>query len=156
MTLLEKWLDQGCSPKNIERKLKTLLRNPHWTEFFCFDDRDICITYCFSRRHMCNELELYDIPYISSVYNEESALQIIKKCIEENAYQIADWFSKPEKLMSFLCVGDEPVGIVRLQKESEFTPSFTALITLKKCGHSNRNRSGFFVESIVPIPEIKV
>ena len=105
---------------------------------------------------MRKEIETYDIPYVSSVYNEELALKIIQKCVEENANEIAQWFGRPEKTKSFLYVADEPIGIVRLKKDTEFTPSFTALVTLKKCGYSNRNRSGFYVESIVPIPEIKV
>ena len=156
MTLLEQWLDKGNSSENIERKLKTLLKNQRWTDLFCRDERDYYTGYCQTYAQMRKEIETYDIPYVSSVYNEELALKIIQKCVEENANQIAVWFGEPEKMKSFLYVADEPIGIVRLKKDTEFTPSFTALVTLKKCGYSNRNRSGFYVESIVPIPEIKV
>ena len=156
MTLLEQWLDKGNSSENIERKLKTLLKNQRWTDFFCRDEQDCYTGYCQTYAQMRKEIETYDIPYVSSVYNEELALQTIKKCIEENANQIAVWFGEPEKMKSFLYVADEPIGIVKLKKDSEFTPTFTALITLKKCGYSNRNRSGFFVSEIFPIPEIKV
>lgn len=156
MTLLEQWLDKGNSSENIERKLKTLLKNQRWTDLFCRDERDYYTGYCQTYAQMRKEIETYDIPYVSSVYNEELALKIIKDCIEENAKQIADWFGQPEKEHSLLYVGDTPIGIVILQKDEGFTATFTALVTLKKCGHSNRNRSGFYVESIVPIPEIKV
>ena len=156
MTLLEQWLDKGNSSENIERKLKALLKNQRWTDHFCRDERDCYVGYCQTYAQLRKEIETYDIPYVSSVYNEELALKIIKVCVEENANDMADWFGKPEKSMSFLYVGDEPIGIVRLQKESEFTPSFTALVTLKKCGYSNRNRSVFFVSEIIPIPEISI
>ena len=156
MTLLEQWLDKGNSSENIERKLKTLLKNQRWTDLFCRDEQDCYAGYCQTYAQMRKEIETYDIPYVSSVYNEELALQIIQKCVVENANEIAQWFGRPEKTKSFLYVADEPIGIVRLKKDTEFTPSFTVLVTLKKCGHSNRNRSGFYIESIVPIPEIKV
>ena len=156
MTLLEKWLDDGCSTENIERKLKILLKNQRWTDLFCRDEHDCYTGYCQTYAQMKKESELYDIQYVSSVYNEELALKIIKESVEKNAKEITDWFSQPEKEHSVLYVGNTPIGIVRLQKDSDFTPTFTALITLKKCGHSNRNRSGFYVESIVPIPEIPV
>ena len=154
MTLLEKWLNDGCSTENIERKLKILLKNQRWTDLFCRDEHDCYTGYCQTYAQMKKESELYDIQYISSVYNEELALQIIQKCVVENANEIAQWFGRPEKMKSFLYVADEPIGIVRLKKDTEFTPSFTVLLTLKKCGHSNRNRSGFFVSVIIPIPEL--
>ena len=156
MTLSEQWLDKGCSAENIERKLKTLLKNQRWTDYFCRDEQDCYVVYCQTNAQMRKEAETYDIPYVSSVYNEELALEIIRDCIKENAKQIADWFGQPEKTKSFLYVGNEPVGIVKLQKDLEFTPTFTALITLKKCGHSNRNCSGFFVSDLCPIPEIPI
>lgn len=156
MTFLERWLAEGCSAENIGQKLKMLLKNQRWTELFCRDERDCYVGYCQSKLHMRKELEKYDIPYVSSVYNEELALQIIKKCVDENANQIAVWFAQPEKTKSFLCVDDTPIGIVRMQGSQDYTASFTALITIQKCGNSNRNRSGFYIESISVIPELPI
>lgn len=154
MTLLEKWLDEVGSAENIERKLKMLLKNQRWTDLFCRDEKDCYVGYCQSNSQMRKEIEMYDTPYVSSVYNEEIALQIIRECVEENANQIAVWFAEPVKTQTFIYVGNTPIGIVRMQGSQDFTPTFTALLTIRKCGNSNRNRSGFFVESIVPIPEL--
>lgn len=156
MTLLEKWLEEGCSVENIERKIKKLLKNQRWTDLFCRDERDCYLGYCQSNNQMRKQIETYDTPYVSSVYNEEIALKIIKECIEKNANQIAVWFSEPKKTQTFIHVGNTPVGIVRMQGSQDFTPTFTTMITLKKSGYSNKNRSGFHVEEIIPIPELPI
>ena len=121
---------------------------------FCRDSQDCYVTYTQTYRHMRKDAEMLDIPYVSSVYNEELALKIIKEFIENNAEQIAKWLKQPEKSQVFFHVTDTPAGIVKEKNKDDFTPVFTVMITFRKCGHSNRNVSGFYIESIIPIPEI--
>lgn len=149
-------LDENYSTENIERKLIKLVKNQRWTNMFCRDERDCYVCYTQTYRNMCKDAEMLDIPYVSSVYNEELALQIIKKFVMNNAGQIAEWLAKPEKTNVFSYIHDTPLGIVKEKGKDDFANVFSAMITIRKCGNSNRNTSGFYVESITPIPEIAI
>lgn len=149
-------VDENCSAENIGRKLKQLLENKRWVDFFCRDERDCYVCYCQTDRELRKESEMYDMQYVSSVYNEELALQIIKEFIQTNAKETAEWLKSSEKTQTVVYVGDRSVGIVKMREDVGFTPVFTALVTLRKSLCSNKNRSGFYVESIIPIPELHI
>ena len=87
-------LNENHSVENIERKLIKLVKNQRWTNMFCRDERDSYVCYTQTYRNMCKDAEMLDIPCVSSVYNEELALQIIKKFVVNNARQIAEWLGK--------------------------------------------------------------
>ena len=66
---------------------------------------------------------------------------------------IAMWLKESDEVLSFLIAyEDMKIGTLMRKSEQEFTSC--AKITLRKCAEPCKNRSGFYVESIIPIPEI--
>ena len=139
---------------NIERKLNKIIKNNRWTNLICVDETDKYVGYCKSLQRLQKELKIHKGPYASSVYNEELALQIIRECISINMQQIAIWLREPDRILSLLFIRETPLGIVLKQGNTDTESVFTASIILKKSDKPNKNRSGFYVSHITPVPEM--
>ena len=153
MTLYEEWINGNCSVLNIERKLNKMIHNQRWTNLFCRDSKDRLIPYTQSNRQMKRELKANCFRYVSSIFNEELALRLIRKAVGVNLSEIATWLRGEETSLNLLISSeDEPVGIVMRGENFVQDFSFNAMIILKKADKPCENRSEFYVEKIAPVP----
>ncbi|MBR4858830.1 MAG: hypothetical protein IKU08_06555 [Clostridia bacterium] len=125
-----------------------------WSNIWCRDDDDELITYTKSKNQLKKALKSTKEPYVSTIYNELLALELIRDAVYVYAQHIAIWLREPETSLSFLIATDDKIGEIYRSADSEPISSRCAMLTLRKSEEPCKNRSGFYVEKIFPIPEI--
>lgn len=139
---------------NINRKLQKLISGNRWTNIFCRDEEDGFVVYTQSNNRLFRELKASKVRYVSSIFNEELALRLIRKTINANMFDIANWLYGSETSLGILITESEPIGLV-IHKENQIQNfSSCAIMSLRKADEPCKNRSGFYVDRIVPIPEV--
>ncbi len=157
MTLLQKWIEKDCSVPNIERKIRKLVNNKGWTNIFCRTQEDMLVSYTKSNLQLKRELKTTKLPYVSSVFNEELALGLLRDTIQIYALHISAWLkddTEPE--INFLVSSEKPIGKVVFQDDFTEKVTSSAMMTIRKCTDDCMNCSGFYVEEITTIPELPI
>lgn len=81
-------------------------------------------------------------------------MRLIRKTINANLFDIANWLYGSETSLGILITESEPIGLV-IHKENQMQNfSSCAIMSLRKADEPCKNRSGFYVDRIVPIPEV--
>lgn len=154
ITLLNEWKNKDCSVLNIKRKIPKLISGNRWTNLFCRNEDDELVAYSQSNNQLFRALKANKIRYTSSVFNEESALRLIRETVSKNAFEIAKWLRGSDSSIGFLVTDSEPIGLVIHKENHVQNFSSCAVMSLRKADEPCKNRSGFFVDRIVPIPEV--
>lgn len=153
ITLLQEWQMKDCSELNIARKIQKLAQSDGWTNIFCRDKEGGLISYTYSKKQMSDKLKSNKKQYVSTVYNEQMALGIIRHAMVLYAEHIAVWMLNSDAPLCFLVAHDDgPIGKVYSEGEKNVATR-CAMITIKKSDLPCTNRSGFYVESLIPVPE---
>ncbi len=139
---------------NIERKLRKLISGNRWTNIFCRNEDDELVPYTKSKGQLFREIKTNKVRYVSSIFNEESALKLIRETVEKHTFEIANWLYGSDSSLGILVTVSEPIGITVHRENQMQNFSFCAIMSLRKVDELCKNRSGFFVDRIVPIPEI--
>ena len=151
--MLQEWQMRGCSELNIARKIQKLAMYDGWTNIFCRDKEGGLISYTYSKKQMSDKLKNNKKQYVSTAYNEQMALGIIRYAMALYAEHIAVWMLNSDAPMSFLVAHDDgPIGMVYTDADKAVATE-CAMITIKKSELPCNNRSGFYVESLIPVPE---
>ncbi len=95
-----------------------------------------------------------NVRYTSSIFNEELALKMIRETVSKHTFEIANWLYGPETSLGILVTESEPIGLVIHQENYVQNFSSCAIMSLRKADEPCENKSGFFVDRIVPIPEV--
>lgn len=157
MTLLQKWIEKDSSVPKIERKIRKLVCGKSWTNIFCRTPEDILVSYTKSNLQLRRELKSTKSPYVSSIFNEELALGLIRDTIQIYALHISAWLKdEAEPEINFLVSSDVPIGKVVFQNDFTETVTSSALMTVRKCTDDCMNCSGFYIEGITAIPELPI
>ena len=139
---------------NINRKLQKLVSGNRWTNIFCRNEDDDFVVYSQSNNRLFRELKASKVRYVSSIFNEELALRLIRKTINANLFDISNWLYGSETSLGILITESEPIGLV-IHKENQIQNfSSCAIMSLRKADEPCKNPSGFYVDRIVPIPEV--
>lgn len=139
---------------NIERKIQKLISGNRWTNLFCRNEDDELVAYSQSNNQLFRALKANKIRYTSSVFNEESALRLIRKTISKHSFEIANWLHGSDSSIGFLVTDSEPIGLV-IHKENQVQNfSSCAIMSLRKVDDLCKNKIGFFVDRLVPVPEV--
>ncbi|MEE1012439.1 MAG: hypothetical protein U0L11_10470 [Acutalibacteraceae bacterium] len=153
ITLLQEWQTKGCSELNIAREIQKLALSDGWTNIFCRDKEGGLISYTYSKKQMSDKMKNNKKQYVSTAYNEQMALGIIRYAVALYAEHIAVWMLNSDAPMCFLVAhNDGPIGTVYTDADKTVATRCT-MITIKKSDLPCNNRSGFYVESLIPVPE---
>ena len=153
ITLLQEWQTKGWSELNIAREIQKLALSDGWTNIFCRDKEGGLISYTYSKKQMSDKMKNNKKQYVSTVYNEQMALGIIRYAVALYAEHIAVWMLNSDAPMCFLVAhNDGPIGTVYTDADKTVATRCT-MITIKKSDLPCNNRSGFYVESLIPVPE---
>ena len=138
----------------MSRKIQKIALGNRWTNIWCRDGDDELISYTKSKNQLKKALESTKEPYVSTIYNELLALELIRDAVYVYAQHIAIWLREPETSLNFLVATDDKIGEIYKTADSEPIATRCAMLTIRKADEPCKNRSGFYVEKIVPIPEI--
>ncbi len=112
------------------------------------------MAYSQSNNQLFRALKANKIRYTSSVFNEESALRLIRETITKHSFEIANWLHGSDSSIGFLVTDSEPIGLVIHKENLVQNFSSCAIMSLRKVDDLCKNKSGFFVDRLVPIPEV--
>lgn len=154
ITLLNEWKNKDCSVLNIERKIQKLISGNGWTNLFCRNEDDELVSYTKNNNQLFRELKVNNVRYASSIFNEELALRLIRETVSKQAFDIAKWLRGSDSSIGFLVTDSEPIGLVIHKEKLVQNFSSCAIMSLRKTDEPCKNRSGFYVDRIVPIPEV--
>ena len=138
---------------NIARKIQKLSLSDGWTNIFCRDKNGELISYTYSKKQMSERLKNPSKQYVSTVYNEQMALGIIRHAMVLYAEHIAVWMLNSDAPLCFLVAHDDgPIGTIYTDTNQTIATR-CAMVTVKKSDLPCNNRSGFHVELLIPVPE---
>lgn len=131
-----------------------MLLGNSWTNYFCRDADDELVPYSKSHGLLLREFKISNIRYASSISNEELALKLIRETIDANSFDIANWLYGQESSLGIIVTASEPIGLVIHRENRVQNFSSCAIMSLRKADEPCKNRSGFYVDRIVPISEV--
>ncbi len=79
---------------------------------------------------------------------------MIRETVSKHSFDIANWLYGSDTSLGILITESEPVGLVFHRENQVQNFSSTAIMSLRKADEPCKNRSGFYVDRIVPIPEV--
>ncbi len=151
MTYADKIRKENLNLLQIQRDLREMLDSHTWTSHFCHCSNDKMQSYTDSLQNMKRRVNLSEIGYMSSVYSEDLALCLIKSCLDDNLYHIANFLLSEETSMELMgMMTDGPVGYI-VNRDRSVQEVSTVIISIRKSDKPCRNTSGFFVGYIYPI-----
>ncbi len=130
-----------------------MIESPVWTSLFCHDSQDFMCSYTESLNSLKQLIRISECKFVSSVYSEELALDLIKDAIQENIPYIAQWIISDDSSMQLMGFCDNVGYVVYKDKSIDDTANYV-VISLRKNEKPCRNSSGFYVEFIYPISDI--
>ena len=153
-TKIQEWHKNKATLPDVIADLKKMLEDKCWNSFFTHDESDNGVIYTSSKKYMLETVRLSHCGYASSVFSESLALQLINDALNENVEHIARWllFSS-DSSMSVMIFGDGPLGMVVFDDRSTTEVQYV-LMCLRKCEAPCHNSSGFFVEFLIPVPNL--
>ncbi len=153
MTYIDKCLKEKRSITQIQDDLKAMIESHVWTSHFCHNSKDFMCSYSDSLNSLKHMIRLSKCQFVSSVYSEDLALDLVKDALQENIPYIAQWILSNDSSMQLMGFCDN-VGYVVYQDKSVDENASYVLVSLRKNEKPCRNSSGFYVEFIYPISEI--
>ncbi len=81
-------------------------------------------------------------------------MHLIRKTIKANLLDIAKWLYGSETSLGILITESEPIGLVIHKENQAQNFSSCAIMSMRKSDEPCKNCSGFYVDRIVPVPEV--
>lgn len=131
-----------------------MIESPVWTSLFCHNSQDFICSYSVSLNYLKNLIRISTSKFVSTVYSEELALDLIKDAIRENIQLIAQWILSDESSMQLMGFCDNVGYVVYKDKRIDDAANYV-VISFRKNDAPCRNSSGFYVEFIYPVSEIE-
>lgn len=130
--------------ETVKRELTEAVLSKNWKNCFCIDSHGIKRTYTKSEERV---LSISEIGISGSCYDEETALTLLHKGLNENIDAITNWIISKKQALAIRITSEKPTGYIIFENKRYETD--TVQIYFRR-SRSDKTEFGFFVSSVQP------